>query len=188
MTKSTNNSSEHNHTSWLFSFGASNVKAKATRKGHITFSFETDDCSMVTTFSDRPQRLTGTMKMDRLSKYFNKMFGDDKPNASVTYWDQDGNFNNHVYEIEGIKKRKGKYILRTDLIEDEITNSTASNASVIEQANFFVDNFWTDLGHDFEVGLGCFLGADNCPGSEPARTMSDTGEFIQQASEALRGL
>ena len=138
-------------TSWLFSFGASDVKGKATRNGHMTFSFDVDDCSMVTAFTDRPQRLKRQMKMKRFAKDFDKMFGKDKPNASLTHWDEEGGFHNHVYEIEEITKKKGRYILKTDLDESTYLNTVIGEEPrckaigcvqppVIDQANFFLDD------------------------------------------------
>ena len=147
-----------NNASWLFSFGASNVKAKATRRGEMIFSFDADDCSEITSFTDRPNRLTAEIKMKRFVRDFDEMFGDDKPNASLAYWDANNNFKNHVYEIQGIKKRNHRYIINTDLngeYYDKVINTSNSKGlenveildpSLINQASFFVDSFWTSLG------------------------------------------
>ena len=70
--------------SWLFSFGASNVRVRETRKGHLTFIFDAKSTSKVTAFSDRPDRLTGQMSMKKLADGFDDIFFDSKPNASLT--------------------------------------------------------------------------------------------------------
>ncbi len=143
--------------SWLFSFGASNVKTMNTRKGQMNFTFDADDSSLVTAFTDRPARLTDRLSMKNFAQNFNEIFGDDKPNASLTHWDLDGNFYNHVYEIKGIKKRNGKYILKSDLLESDFTEALPLSKDqgsyeppVIEQANFFVDGaIWSFLCNFF---------------------------------------
>ena len=148
-------SSTQDHTdapSWLFSFGASDVTAKANRrKAHVTFSFDSKDCSLITAFSDRPVRQTRQMKMNRFAKNFKVMFDDDddKPNASLTHWDEDG-FHNHMYEIMSIKKKNGKFYIHTDLLENTYLSSALNDLPmcqgigcvkppIIPQANFFVD-------------------------------------------------
>ena len=140
--------------SWLFSFGASNVQAKATRKGHMTFSFKADDCSEITAFTDRPDRLKRQIKMKHFAKDFEAMFGDDMPNSSLTHWNMNGDFKNHVYEIVGIKKSKGKYIVKTDLLNEDyikkVSNANNSddpstigmpNPFAVGQGNFFIDSY-----------------------------------------------
>ena len=107
-------------SSWLFSFGASDVQVRPSRngkhKGRMTFSFDADNCSKITAFTDRPDRLTRQLSMKPFANDFNDLFGDDKPNASLTSW-QEGEFHNHAFEIYSIKRKNGQYHLKTDLLE-----------------------------------------------------------------------
>ena len=145
--------------SWLYSFGSSDVQAKMTDKGHTNFSFDADECSIITGFTDRPNRLTEEIIMKKFAKNFNKMFGKDKPNASLTHWDG-GEFQNHVYKINNIHKRKGQYIIKTDLLHDDYLDTISASGFVgctakgcneppnIQQANFFIDPSFLYSGGD----------------------------------------
>ena len=120
-------STEATHSSkdtpqWLFSFGASDVEASSNRKGHMKFVFKTDNSTEVTAFTDRPDRLTERFPMNKFANSFDTMFGDDKPNASLTHWDMNGKFNNHVHEIVKIKKKGSKYTIKTNLLETKYYN------------------------------------------------------------------
>ena len=145
---------------WLFSFGASNVKTRSNHKGHMKFIFNDDDSSLVTAFTDRPDRLTDRMSIKNFAKNFDEIFGDDKPNASLTHWEANGSFHNHVYKINSIKKRKGKYILKSDLIESDFNDTlnpsqelAPTEPPVIKEANFFVDGaVWSFLCQFFTGG------------------------------------
>ena len=138
---------------WLFSFGASNGKTRSNRKGHMTFIFNDDDSSLVTAFTDRPDRLTDRMSIKNFAKNFDEIFGDDKPNASLTHWEVNGNFYNHVYKINSIDKRNGKYFLKSDLIESDFNDTlnlsqglASTEPRIIREANFFVDGaVWSFL-------------------------------------------
>ena len=150
MSRATNDVSDE--PTWLFSFGASNVKAREGRKGNLNFFFDQKNTSKVTAFTDRPDRLTGQMSMKDLVNEFDAIFFDSKPNASLTHWDEDG-FHNHVYEIKSINRRKGgSYRMKTNLLgadfyenfaDDQIVCSKGDECiepSVIEEANFFIDS------------------------------------------------
>ena len=149
----TSSSKSSDAPSWLFSFGASEVKAKVTRQGRINFVVDPKTSSDMTGFTDRPDRLTGKMKIKSFARKFDEFFGDDKPNASMTYWNKSGDFNNHVYEIEGIRKEKGRYHIKTSLLEEDLYQTTSNQSDSdgsdkssiadsfsINQANFFIDS------------------------------------------------
>ena len=138
---------------WLFSFGASEVETSSNRKGHMKFIFNADNSSAVTAFTDRPDRLTDRLTMKKFVNSYDTIFGGGKPNASVTHWDMKGKFNNHAYEILGIKKKGNKYIVRTDLLQEDYIDEVAfdgdnndsgavgiPNPFSIAQANFFIDS------------------------------------------------
>ena len=53
------------------------------------------------------------------------MFGEDKPNASLTHL-TDGKFYNGFFEVRSIKKRNKKYHIKTDLLlKDHVTGAMA---------------------------------------------------------------
>ena len=98
------------------------------------------------------------MKVNKLAKNFENWFGDDKPNASLTHWNEDGDFSNHVYEIKNIRKKNGRYILRTNLIEKDFLQEISDDPiichrigcvepPIIDQANFFIDSL-SNIGVD----------------------------------------
>ena len=91
--------------------------------------------------------------MKKFVKSFDEVFGNDKPNASATYWDNDGDFINHVYEISGIRRKAEKYIMKTNLLhevyidtvlsgnhDDSLNISGIPNPYSIAEANFFIDS------------------------------------------------
>ncbi len=120
-----------------FSFGASDVKVKTRKNDKLTFIFDADDASSVTTFTDGPDPLTGQMNMKRFAKKFTKIFGDDDPNVSITHW-QEG-FNIAVCEIKDIKvKKNGQYAIRTDLLAMDMPSGTKM-PGILAEASFFVD-------------------------------------------------
>ena len=157
-TSQSNNISSEDNPSWLFSFGASNVGYSANKKKKITYIVDSKDVSVITSFTDRPDRLTGKTTMKWFTKNFKNMFGDDLPNASLTHW-TDKQFYNGVFEIESIKKKKGKFFIKTNTLLDDhssgamahdpilmemaglVESSEATN--VIKQANFFIDAAFT---------------------------------------------
>ena len=137
---------------WLFSFGASDVETQSNRKGHMKFILNDDDSSLVTAFAG-PDRLTNRLSMKKFVKSFGEVFGNDKPNASATYWDNDGDFINHVCEISGIRRKGKKYIIKTNLLhevyidtvlsgnhDDSLNISGIPNPYSIAEANFFIDS------------------------------------------------
>ena len=80
---------------------------------------------------------------------FNDLFGDDKPNASLTSW-QEGEFHNHAFEIYSIKRKNGQYHLKTDLLEGTYLDVVLANEqrcqgigcikhTAIDQVSFFLD-------------------------------------------------
>jgi len=154
--------------SWLLSFGASDIGVRARKQGELTFVIDSKNVSTVTTFTDRPDRVTGQMKMSRLARSFTNMFGTNYPNASITHW-TDGKFYNGVFEVKSIRKRRNKFYLKTDvLIEDHGRGSLAHDPNlvkmaglfddfaatkVIDNASFFVDNFG---------GLDCMVPFGTC--------------------------
>ncbi len=120
-----------------FSFGASDVKVKTRKNDRLTFLFDTDDASVVTTFTDGPDRLTGQMNMKRFAKKFTKIFGDDDPNVSITHWSE--GFNIAVCEIKNIKvKKNGQYAIKTDLLAMDMPSGTKM-PGIISEASFFID-------------------------------------------------
>ena len=151
--KDTKGATNTNETpAWLFSFGASDVEAKASRQGQMTFSVDAGDCSVITAFTDRPDRLTRQIKMKHFARDFDDMFGENKPNASLTHWSGE-RFHNHGLEIESIKKRKGQYIIKTNLTEYNYINAVvpsvdSSDAEIVGipnpfslgSASFFIDS------------------------------------------------
>ena len=157
-TSQSNNISSTNKPSWLFSFGASDVGYSANKKKKITYIVDSKDISVITAFTDRPDRLTGKTTMKWFAKNFDNMFGDDLPNASLTHW-TDKQFYNGVFEIESIKKKKDKFYIKTDtLLEDHSNGAMAHDPNlmgmaglaessqatdVIKQANFFIDAAFT---------------------------------------------
>ena len=153
--------------SWLFSFGASNVTAKATKKGHMTFTFSGDDGTDMTAFTDRPDRLTGQLPLKRFARTFRKNFGDDYPNASMTSW-KDGEFANSVFEITKFKHNGGDYHLKTDLLLDNFNQlkisshakKSGENVYFLPEASFFVDSVLSSIADIFvkSTGLGGTIG------------------------------
>ena len=141
--------------SWLYSFGAADIGYSSNKQGKVTYFVNEDDISAITAFTDRPNRLTGTTNIKKFARNFKKMFGDDKPNASLTHW-TDGKFYNGVFEIKSIKKRSGKYHIKTDsLLKDQITGAMghaptqvemsllmdeSAATKVIKQASFYIDS------------------------------------------------
>ena len=137
-------------TTWLFSFGASSVKTRPTRDGLVAFRINADDCSVITAFTDHPNRITAQMRMERFAREFGDMFDQQKPSASLTYWDKKGNLRNHVYEINTIKTIKNKYIIKAELIKGDYIDLADNNSKkrlkskcveqkAITNANFFMD-------------------------------------------------
>lgn len=138
---------------WLFSFGASDVQTSSNRRRHMKFTFDIDNSSAVTAFTDRPDRLTNQFSMKKFEKSFDKIFGKDKPNASATHWGTNGTFNNHVYEIIGIKRNGNAFTVMTNLPQEDYIDTVISKGSStdlntteipnpfsIAEANFFVDS------------------------------------------------
>ena len=70
MADKTSSSKSSDAPSWLFSFGASEVKAKVTRQGRINFVVDPKTSSDMTGFTDRPDRLTGKMKIKSFARKF----------------------------------------------------------------------------------------------------------------------
>lgn len=73
-------------SSWLYSFGAADIGYSSNKKGKVTYFVDEDDVSAITAFTDRLNRLTGTTKIQKFVRNFKRMFGNDKPNASLTHW------------------------------------------------------------------------------------------------------
>ena len=120
--------------SWLFSFGAADIGYSSNKKGIVTYFFNQDDVSAIAAFTDRPNQLKGTTNMQKLSKNFKRMFGDDLPNASLTHW-TDGNFYSGVFRIKSIKKRNKKYHIKTDsFLKDQITGAMGHDPVLIKMS------------------------------------------------------
>ena len=137
-------------TTWLFSFGASSVKTRPTSDGLVAFRINADDCSVITAFTDRPNRITAQMRMDRFAREFGEMFDQRKPSASLTYWDKKGNLHSHVYKFNSIESTKKNYIIKAELIEGDYVDNAVSNSKkclklnclekkTITNASFFMD-------------------------------------------------
>ena len=140
---------------WLYSFGAADIGYSSNKKGKVSYFVDEDDVSTITAFTDRPKRVAGTTNIKKFARNFKRMFGDGKPNASLTHW-TDGKFYNGVFEIKSIKKKNGKYHIKTDsLLKDHLTGAMAHEpllgkmsalmdqsaaTKVIAQASFFIDS------------------------------------------------
>ena len=123
--------------SWLFSFGVSKANARQGRNGRVSFVFNKRAVSDVTSFTDRPERLTGKLDIDDFSKHFDGIFDDGKgkPNASVTYW-KDG-FENKICKITDIRlmeNRKDRYVVKAKML-----NKNGGLYDQLEDVDFFVD-------------------------------------------------
>ena len=132
-------------TSWLFNFGVSNANARQGKNGRISFVFNKRAVSDVTSFTDRPERLTGKLDIEDFSKHFDGIFADGKgkPNASVTYW-KDG-FENKIYKIIDnrlMENRKNRYVVKAKML-----NKVSGFYDQLEEVDFFVDG-----------GKGCTCG------------------------------
>ena len=132
--------------SWLFSFGVSKANARQGRNGRVSFIFNKRAVSDVTSFTDRPERMTGKLDIDDFSKHFDGIFADGKgkPNASVTYW-QDG-FENKICKITDIRlmeNRKDRYVVKAKML-----TKSSGFYDQLEDVNFFVD-----------AGSGCTCGS-----------------------------
>ena len=93
-TSTESNQSYENSPQWLFSFGASNVQTSSSRKGHMRFILDDKNTSVITAFTDRPNRLTGRVSMKNVAKSFDKIYYNNNP--ALAHWDADGSFYNRV--------------------------------------------------------------------------------------------
>ena len=123
--------------SWLFSFGVSKANARQGKNGRVSLTFNKRAVSDVTSFTDRPERLTGKLDIDDFSRHFDGIFADGKgkPNASVTYW-KDG-FENKICKITDIRlmeNRKDRYVVKAKMI-----NKSGGFYDQLEDVDFFVD-------------------------------------------------
>ena len=104
-TSTESNQSYENSPQWLFSFGASNVQTSSSRKGHMRFILDDKNTSVITAFTDRPNRLTGRVSMKNFAKNFDEIYYNNKPNTALAHWDADGSFYNNVCKIKKINKK-----------------------------------------------------------------------------------
>ena len=123
--------------SWLFSFGVSKANARQGKNSRISFIFNKRAVSDITSFTDRPERLTGKLDIEDFSKHFDGIFADGKgkPNASVTYW-KDG-FENKICKITDIRlmeNRKDRYVVKAKML-----NKNGGLYDQLEDVDFFVD-------------------------------------------------
>ena len=123
--------------SWLFSFGVSKANARQGKNGRVSFTFNKRAVSDVTSFTDRPERLTGKLDIEDFSKHFDGIFGDGKgkPNASITYW-KDG-FENKICKITDIRlmeNRKNRYVVKAKML-----SKSSGFYDQLEDVDFFVD-------------------------------------------------
>ena len=120
-----------------FSFGVSKAEARQGKNGRVSFVFNKRAVSDVTSFTDRPERLTSKLDIEDFSKHFDGIFADGKgkPNASVTYW-KDG-FENKICKITDIRlmeNKKDRYVVKAKML-----TKSSGFYDQLEDVDFFVD-------------------------------------------------
>ena len=169
--------------SWLFSFGVSNANARQGKNGRVSFVFNKRAVSDVTSFTDRPERLTGKLDIEDFSKHFDGIFADGKgkPNASITYW-KDG-FENKICKITDIRlmeNRKDRYVVKAKML-----NKNGGLYDQLEDVDFFVDGGSNCSCGSYEKSK--FYGSACCecvsPGSSQVKpgTSCDPNLYIKHA-------
>ena len=155
--------------SWLFSFGVSKANARQGKDGRVSFSFNKNAVSDVTSFTDRPERLTGKLDIEDFSKHFDGIFADGKgkPNASITYW-KDG-FENKICKITDMRlmeNRKNRYIVKAKML------TKGGFYDQLENVDFFVDS-----GSNCTCGsyIPLFHGKTCCECVEPGSSQVEVG-------------
>ena len=144
-TGSANEDSCNARASWLYSFGASSAIVKYRKNKNVKFRISGDDASVVTGFTDRPERLTGQMTLGRFGQTFQELFGQDKPNASITHWGSA--FENTIFTIKSIKykSKEDEFVVKTDLL----AGSSSPERKKFSDISFFIDS--TDVAPDLST-------------------------------------
>lgn len=137
---SANEDACHERASWLYSFGASSAIVKYRKDKNVKFRISGDDASVVTGFTDRPDRITGQMTLGRFGKAFQRLFGQDKPNASITHWGSA--FKNTIFTIQSInyKSKEDEFVVKTDLLAGSSSPGGNKIPKNISDISFFIDS------------------------------------------------
>ena len=148
----------------LFDFGATKVKVKALKKGGHKFSFKLKNCSDITYFQDRPDRMQGQLDMTLFAEKFREKEGDEimgyfaddesidyeEPNAVITHW-SNNKFNSAACEIDDVKiNKKGRVVITTDLLSGNL-NPDHIMPNKIDQLGFTIDISFS--GHPSMIAL-----------------------------------
>ena len=120
-----------------YSFGGSDVRVKTNKKGKMIFSYDVQDSSAVTSHGEKPGSTSSVLPMKKFERRFKKMFGADEPKASLIHW-QDGEFNNAFCEIESIKLKNDRYLIKADVLSMEMPEG-GSMPDFIERVSFVVN-------------------------------------------------